>query len=154
MRKNQRVLTGVLITLVLLSVFSVSPVYAKTHRRGSKKYDETEEKVVVTRFKWIFKIGGRKYNNQLKVRGTIRTKNADSPIFVELKVVQIDPPTGTTWTQVKEYDPARKINFGFKWWDFPELWFRGTVTVTYEGKAVWSESFIFDPPGGGPGPMY
>lgn len=144
MRKTQRVLSGVLVTLALLSVLSVTPVFAK-------KPDYSDE-VQVTSYSWNFKEGG-KYNNVLTVKGTIETAGADSPISVTLYIEKIDD-NGGSWEEVKVYDPDPSFNFGFKWYNFPAGWYEATVTVEYEGKAVWTNSFVFDPPGGGPGPMY
>jgi len=162
MRKNQRILSGVLITLVLLSVFSVSPVYAskKRHRSGSDEYPDRDAKIYVKKFDWDFKETGGKKFNKLKVKGTIKTKNVDTAITVTLYVVSIESEEDTTQIpgvdaiQSIDYEPEKKIKFKFKWWAFPSGWYLATVTVEYQGEEVWSTEFIFDPPGGGPGPMY
>jgi len=145
MRKTYRVLSGVLVTLALLSVLSVTPVFAK-----KPVYDD---EVQVTSYSWTFKEGG-KYNNVLTVKGTIETTDTISPIYITLYVEQIDINNGGSWEQTKVYDPEPRFNFGFKWWNFPAGWYEATVTVEYEGNVVWTNSFVFDPPGGGPGPMW
>jgi len=145
MRKNQRILSGVLITLTLLSVLSVIPVFAK-----KPIYDVN---VQVWDFSWEFKQIGKK-KNVLTVDGTIVTIDVDSPISVTLYVEQIDVKKGDSWYQTKVYDPKPSFGFSFKWWNFPTGWYEATVTVEYEGKVAWTTSFVFDPPGGGPGPMY
>jgi len=145
MRKTQRVLTGVLVTIVLLSVLSVTPVFAKKPIYS--------DEVQVTSFSWNFKEGGGKTRNTLTVKGTIETADAVSPISVTLYIEKIDD-NGGSWEETKVYDPDPSFNFGFKWWGFPAGWYEATVTVEYEGSAVWTTSFVFDPPGGGPGPMY
>jgi len=145
MRKNQRILSGVLITITLLSVLSVIPVFAK-----KPIYDEN---VQVWDFSWEFKQIGKK-KNVLTVKGTIKTIDADSPVSVTLYVEQIDVKKGGSWEETKVYDPDPKFNFGFKWWNFPAGWYEATVTVEYKDAVVWTTSFVFDPPGGGPGPMW
>jgi len=135
----------VLVAIALLSVLSVTPVFAKKPIYSNE--------VQVTSYSWDFKEGG-KYNNMLTVEGTIETSGATLPISVTLYVEKIDEPNGGSWEQTKVYDPDPSFNFEFKWYNFPAGWYEATVTVEYKGKTVWTNSFVFDPPGGGPGPMY
>jgi len=162
MRKNQRILSGVLITLVLLSVFSVNPVYARKKRRrsDSKEYPDSDTEIYIKELKWNFKETEGKKINVLKVKGTIMTKDVDYTLNVTLHVVSIESETnhtqipGVDESQSIYYEPENKIKFKFKWWNFPSGWYFATVTVGHGNNVICSETFIFDPPGGGPGPMW